>query len=1062
VSSTQIDATTPDHAGGAVDVVVTNPDTQSGTLTNGYMYMGPAPTVTAVAPASGPWPGGTAVTITGTNFVSGATVTFGGTAATGVNVVDATSITATTPAHAGGTVDVTVTNPDTGSGTLSSGYTYTAAGGGISFVRCGGVTGTSFSLNIGSPGTDRLVVVIADHESAGINLTGVTVDGKSAHLVTRANNIVGAGNHQEMWYADEDDLGASSGIVTVAIAGGDATWATLACLYTGVDQLGPTDFGIDETSASVTTVTVPGIDVPADGLVVMGTAEDSGGLTVNPWTSPLTLRQDGPDPGSADLMNASGLELSVQTNKTYVATFSASFNGGTGIVAVWPDAVSAPPPTVSSVAPTSGPTAGGTSVTITGTGFNSGVTDVTFGGTAAASVTFVSSTQIDATTPLHVAEVVDVVVTNPDTQTGTLTDGYIYTDSPCDTNVCWDGGGTTNNWSEGANWAEDVVPGPGDTAVFGDLSPKNAIIDIPVTIQGLIIDTLYTGTVTQSSGMTVTIGSTGYDQSAGTFVGADTAIAINGAFTLSGGNMTSTSGTMSVQNDFTISGGTFTHNSGSINFDGDAKTVDIGATALNTVTINQGASDFTVTGTMDMNGDLTITGASAINGGTIAVEGDVTSTDTSVAGTGTILLDRNGGQQILSGGGELPSVTINKSEGLLKIEDTIKISGNWTHTAGPVNAGTSTVIFTTGAQTVSSGSMSFNNVSVSNGGSALTVAGNMPVNGSLTLNGAINGGPIAVAGNVTSGASVAGTGTILLDGIGAQTLSGGDLPNVTINKSSGTLTIQDIQVSGNWTYSAGTVAVGTSTVVFTTGGQTVNAGSMSFYHVTFDTGGSSITISGTMDVNGTLTITDVASIDTGTIAVAGNVTSTDAIVSGTASITLDGTADQTINVLDIPNGTFTINKASGTATLISHLILNSSQALNITVGTLDQGSGKDLTAGSITLAAGTTWKNLSGAASTITIGGSVSNDGTIDFNSSTAGCGEADAIRIRSTTGGVTRAWSGTGAFALIDVDVKDQVGTTAIIVFNGTDTGNNGSNWTFNDCDSAPTVIIIDWREVY
>jgi hypothetical protein len=375
--------------------------------------------------------------------------------------------------------------------------------------------------------------------------------------------------------------------------------------------------------------------------------------------------------------------------------------------------------------------------------------------------------------------------------------------------------------------------------------------------------------------------------------------------------------------------------------------------------------------------------------------------------------------------------------------------------------------------------MSFNNVSVSNGGSALTVSGTMPVNGNLTLNGAINGGPIdvdgnltlngainggtiTVAGNVTSGASVAGTGTILLDGIGAQTLSGGELPSVTINKSSGTLTIQDIQVSGNWTYSAGTVAVGTSTVVFTTGGQTVNAGSMSFYHVTFDTGGSSITISGTMDVNGTLTITDVASIDTGTIAVAGNVTSTDAIVSGTASITLDGTADQTINVLDIPNGTFTINKASGTATLISHLILNSSQALNITVGTLDQGSGKDLTAGSITLAAGTTWKNSSGATSTITIGGSVSNDGTINFNSSTAGCGEADAIRIRSTSGGTTRAWSGTGAFALIDVDVKDQVGTAAIIVFNGTDTGNNGSNWTFNDCDSAPTVIIIDWREVY
>ncbi|MFQ5990758.1 MAG: hypothetical protein ACE5K9_12670, partial [Candidatus Methylomirabilales bacterium] len=227
--------------------------------------------------------------------------------------------------------------------------------------------------------------------------------------------------------------------------------------------------------------------------------------------------------------------------------------------------------------------------------------------------------------------------------------------------------------------------------------------------------------------------------------------------------------------------------------------------------------------------------------------------------------------------------------------------------------------------------------------------------------------------------------------------------------------------------------------------------------------GGSSTITGTMDVNGTLTISDVASLDTGTIAVAGNVTSTDTAVDGTASITLDGTANQTINVQDIPNGTFTINKADSTATLISNLILNSSQALNITAGTLDQGSGKDLTAGSITLAAGTTWKNSSGATSTVTIGsGGVSNDGTMNFNSSTAGCGEADAIRIRSTSAGITQAWSGTGAFALIDVDVKDQAGTVQIIVFNGTDAGNNGSNWTFNDCDSAPTVIIIDWREVY
>ena len=57
---------------------------------------GPAPTVSSVSPNSGSTAGGTAVTITGTNYAAGATVTFGSTAATNVVVVNSTTITATT------------------------------------------------------------------------------------------------------------------------------------------------------------------------------------------------------------------------------------------------------------------------------------------------------------------------------------------------------------------------------------------------------------------------------------------------------------------------------------------------------------------------------------------------------------------------------------------------------------------------------------------------------------------------------------------------------------------------------------------------------------------------------------------------------------------------------------------------------------------------------------------------------------------------------------------------------------------------------------------------------
>jgi len=87
-----------------------------------FTYTAPAPTIRSVSPTSGAHNGGTTVTISGSNFVSGATVTFEGTAAT-VRSTSATSINVRTPAHAAGTVSVVVTNPGGLVATLTNGYT---------------------------------------------------------------------------------------------------------------------------------------------------------------------------------------------------------------------------------------------------------------------------------------------------------------------------------------------------------------------------------------------------------------------------------------------------------------------------------------------------------------------------------------------------------------------------------------------------------------------------------------------------------------------------------------------------------------------------------------------------------------------------------------------------------------------------------------------------------------------------------------------------------------------------------------------------------------------------
>jgi len=70
----------------------------------------------------------------------------------------------------------------------------------------------------------------------------------------------------------------------------------------------------------------------------------------------------------------------------------------------------------------SGPASGGTPVTITGTGFQTR-SDGKLGGTSGTGVSVTSSTTITATTAAHAAGAVNVVVTNSDSQSGTLLSG---------------------------------------------------------------------------------------------------------------------------------------------------------------------------------------------------------------------------------------------------------------------------------------------------------------------------------------------------------------------------------------------------------------------------------------------------------------------------------------------------------------------------------------------------------------------------------------------------------------------------------------------------------------
>ena len=193
-SSTSINATSPVHAAGAVDITVTNPDGQTATSPNPFTYLTAAPSITSVTPSSGSNAGGTPITIAGSNFVTGATVTIGGAPATVTNVTTG-SITATTPPGpfdlaTTASRDVKVTNPDSRSFTLSNGFTYTLPAPAI----------TGLSPNGSVPGGGTSVTIVGSGFSSGVAMsvtfggvagTNVVVTSPTSLSVTAPAHAVG-------------------------------------------------------------------------------------------------------------------------------------------------------------------------------------------------------------------------------------------------------------------------------------------------------------------------------------------------------------------------------------------------------------------------------------------------------------------------------------------------------------------------------------------------------------------------------------------------------------------------------------------------------------------------------------------------------------------------------------------------------------------------------------------------------------------------------------------------------------------------------------------------------
>jgi hypothetical protein len=226
--------------------------------------------VNGISPSSGTTSGGTSVKITGTGFLSGATVTLGGVAGTNVTVANSTTITATTPSHAAATVNVVVANSNGQSSTLTSGFTYTGSTGGVvKFVQVNSKTSTSASA---------LTTAYSSQQAAGnLNVVAVmwggTTRAVSSVTDSRGNSYALAvgptkatGLSSAIYYAK--NIASGSNAVTVTFNGTVAYPNVNVLEYSGLDTANPLDVSAAATGSGTTANSGSATTTSANELIV--------------------------------------------------------------------------------------------------------------------------------------------------------------------------------------------------------------------------------------------------------------------------------------------------------------------------------------------------------------------------------------------------------------------------------------------------------------------------------------------------------------------------------------------------------------------------------------------------------------------------------------------------------------------------------------------------------------------------------------------------------------------------------------------------------------------------
>jgi len=387
VNETQLSAITPAHTPGTVDVRLTCTQ-DSYVLSNAFTFLAAAPSISSITPGFGNIAGGTIVRLAGTNLSDTCGVFFGGRPAHNVDL-DGPALIATAPEHQAGAVDVTVKCGGE-SATRTGGFTYSTSEEPAAAI-------SSIDPLFGSAG--QSVAVTGLRFRAGDRVT----------FGTTPAVILSTTNDTHIVRIPDVPLGK----IAVNLTDPNDRVTTTGPIFTIVDPVTP------KITLVAPAVVRSGAELMIDGegfrtgySFAIG---DRAAVTLSMSYNKAIVRVPALDPGTyhVNVINAGG-------NVSSVGPSIAVATGGVAITGISASCSS---------------TDGGGSAVIQGNGFATGAT-VLFGDVAANVVVVLDAQTITVTVPASpVAGMVGIKVTNPNGDSGTLSNAFRYT-SPYDPDGC--------------------------------------------------------------------------------------------------------------------------------------------------------------------------------------------------------------------------------------------------------------------------------------------------------------------------------------------------------------------------------------------------------------------------------------------------------------------------------------------------------------------------------------------------------------------------------------------------------------------------------------------------